>query len=263
MTASSLSSIRALILDIDGVLWRGDQPIGNLPAVFATIQLRGWQVRLATNNSTRLPEQYVEKLRSFGVESLQPGQVINSAHATAYYLHRRFPQGGPLYVIGEEGVRRALTAQGFFFSETEPLAVVAGMDRQLTFDMLERATLLIRAGAPFIATNPDRTFPMPYGLIPGAGAILAALETATDVKPFVVGKPSPEMYRLAIEQMGVTPQQTLGVGDRLETDVAGAQALGCHSGLVLSGVTTEAEARAWQPAPDWIAADLSALLDMI
>lgn len=263
MTDTSLSSVRALILDIDGVLWRGDQPIGDLPAVFETIQRRGLQVRLATNNSTRSAEQYVEKLQSFGVHSLRSEQVINSAHATAYYLHRRFPQGGPVYVIGEDGLRQALSAQGFFFSETGALAVVVGMDRQLTFDMLVRASLLIRSGSPFIATNPDRTFPMPFGLIPGAGAILAALEAATDVQPFVVGKPSPEMYRLAIEQMGVTPEQTLGVGDRLETDIAGAQALGCRTGLVLSGVTSEAQARLWQPAPDHIAANLGALLDMI
>jgi 4-nitrophenyl phosphatase len=123
--------------------------------------------------------------------------------------------------------------------------------------------LLIRSGMPFIGTNPDKTFPTPEGLVPGAGAILASVEAATSVQPIIVGKPSPEMYLVALERMGVYPASTVVVGDRLETDIAGGQQLGCKTGLVLSGVTGFQAARAWVPSPDWIEPDLTALLDRL
>jgi len=121
--------------------------------------------------------------------------------------------------------------------------------------------LLIRAGAPFIATNPDPTFPTPEGLVPGAGAIIAAIEAATGVEAEVIGKPNPGMYRVALQRLKAAPEETLVVGDRLETDIAGAQALGCRTALVLSGVTDEQRARQWDPAPDWIFPDLQTLLE--
>jgi 4-nitrophenyl phosphatase len=137
------------------------------------------------------------------------------------------------------------------------------MDRSLTYAKLRRATLLIRAGVPFLGTNPDRTFPTPEGLVPGAGAILAALEAATYRQPLIMGKPQPEIYRAALLRMGVSPSETLVVGDRPDTDIAGGQALGCFTALLLSGVTSEDCARAWQPPPDLIAADLSSLLTLL
>jgi 4-nitrophenyl phosphatase len=138
--------------------------------------------------------------------------------------------------------------------------VVAGMDRKLTYDKLRRATLLIRAGAPFIGTNPDKTFPVPEGLIPGAGSILAALETATGVTPLIMGKPSPAMYEVALMRLGTSPAETLVIGDRLETDIEGAQKIGCRTGLVLSGVTTAVQARLWKPQPDIIAENLESIV---
>jgi 4-nitrophenyl phosphatase len=123
--------------------------------------------------------------------------------------------------------------------------------------------MLIREGFPFLATNPDPTLPSPEGLIPGAGSILAALEAATGVKPVVIGKPQPEMYRLAIERMGSSVQETLVVGDRLETDIAGGQALGCPTAVVLTGASSEEEAWAWEPPPDIIASDLTNLVQLL
>ena len=136
------------------------------------------------------------------------------------------------------------------------------MDRQLTYDKLRMATLLIRAGAPFLATNYDVTFPTPEGLVPGAGAIVAAVETATSTKALVIGKPSPAMYQAAIERLGTTPTETLVVGDRLETDIAGGQALHCPTALVLSGVTNPEAARLWQPQPDVTVEDLTSLVNL-
>lgn len=257
-----LSAVRGFILDMDGVIWKADQPIGDLPWVFETIRRQGMKVVLATNNGTRTPEMYVEKLVSLGV-ALEPWQIVNSAQAAAHYLKQQLPDGGAVYVVGELGVVEALKDQGFDISETGAKAVVVGMDRGLTYDKLTRATLLIRAGAAFIATNPDRTFPTPGGLVPGAGAIVAAIEAATDIKPVVLGKPAPEMYKVALERMGLAPQEAIVVGDRLETDIAGAQPLECRTALVLSGVTTQEVALRWRPAPDVIAPDLTALVEAI
>jgi 4-nitrophenyl phosphatase len=253
--------IRGLILDMDGVLWLDTQAIGDLPVIFMRMAQQGLQVVLATNNATRTIEQYVEKVAGFGV-ALEPWQVVNSSQAAASYLQRRYPQGGSVFVLGMPALVETLAQAGFTHREKEVLAVVGSMDRTVSYEKLKTATLLIRAGAHFVATNTDRTFPTPEGLAPGAGALLAALEAATDVKPVVCGKPSPRMYEMAMERMGLRPEETLVVGDRAETDIAGAQELGCPCALVLSGVTSpaQAQAAAWQPAPDWIEADLEAVV---
>ena len=254
--------IKALILDMDGVLWRDDQSIGNLPSIFSEISRRNLKVTLATNNATLSVEQYLEKLGRFGV-SLQPKQIVNSSLAAAHYLTKRFPDKGNVYIVGEQGLFSTLEQHGFTHSEEGVLAVIGSLDRQLTFEKLRQATMIIRSGVPFIGTNPDRTFPTPNGLIPGAGTILAAIEAATSVQPVIVGKPSPEMYVVAIDRMNTLPEETLVVGDRLETDIIGAQQLGCLTALVLSGVTSREAAQVWSPPPDYIAEDLTALLSAL
>ena len=259
ITKFDLSTIKALILDLDGVLWRANEPIGDLAAIFRGIEGRGWKVVLATNNATHTIEQYVERMASFGV-GIQPWQVVHSGIAAARHLVELFPDGGPVYVMGEQGVVQALGEHGFFPAEEDVIAVVVGMDRKLSYDRLRKATLFIRAGLPFIATNPDRTFPTPEGLVPGAGAILAALEAASYVTPYIAGKPAPEMYKIAMERLGVIPEEVLVVGDRPETDIAGAQALGCRTALVLSGVVNNEEAELWKPPPDIICANLATIV---
>ena len=255
-----MENIRALLLDMDGVLWRGPQPIGDLPAIFNEITSRNWKVILATNNATASIKQYLEKIRSFGVY-LESWQVINSSQAAARYLSRLHPHGGSVFIIGEEGLSQILAQVGFTQSDESPLAVVVGMDRNLTYQKLARATLLIRSGVPFIATNTDRTFPIPEGLVPGAGSIVAALETASDIQAVVVGKPAPEMYLAALERLGTSIPETLVVGDRLETDIAGGQAAGMPVALVLSGVSTRKQGEAWKPVVDAIAEDLAGLVE--
>ena len=255
------SSIEALILDMDGVLWRGNESIGNLKSIFAQIDRIGWKVIFATNNASRTIQQYVDVLLSFGVTA-EAWQIINSATAATYYLTNQFPGGGPVYIIGEQGIIEACRQHGFYQSDSGALAVVVGIDRNLTYEKLKTATLLLRSGVPFIGTNPDRTFPTPQGLVPGAGSILAALTAASDVTPIIVGKPEPTMYRIALERLNISPERALVVGDRPETDIAGAQLIGCHTALVLSGVTTADQANAWHPAPDIIADDLKSIIQM-
>ncbi len=196
------------------------------------------------------------------MSGLTPGQVVNSAIALGHLLRKCFPQGGPVYILGEQGVVDTLAEYGFYYAEEAPLAVVVGMDRKVNYEKLTRATLLIRAGVPFYATNSDKTFPTPQGLAPGAGAIIAAVEAATDVHPIYGGKPQPTMLQVALERLGTTAEQTLAVGDRLETDILGGYLAGCRTALVLSGVATLQEAETFSPKPDIIANDLAQLVGM-
>jgi HAD superfamily hydrolase (TIGR01457 family) len=257
------AKIKAMILDMDGVLWRADQPLLDMPHFFGALKALGLPVVFATNNGTRSVAQYVERLAGFGV-LVEPWQVVNSAIATADYLSKQFPQGGPVFVVGEDGVIQALADRGFTLArDEEPLAVIAGMDRAMTYDKLAKAALLIRAGKPFIGTNPDVTFPMPYGLVPGAGATLSYLEAATSIHPTIIGKPEPYLYRFSIERLGTRPEETLAVGDRLETDILGGQRVGCPTVLVLSGVTSPAQVKEWQPKPNLVLQNLADLLPIL
>jgi 4-nitrophenyl phosphatase len=255
-------NIKALILDMDGVLWRGPEPIGNLPDVFERIFQLGLKTILATNNSTRTVDQFIDKLGEFGVE-LNRWQVITSSQAAVTYLMNKYPDGGPVYMIGEKGLSQALKNNEFYMDESSAKAVIIGMDSKLTYGKLKKATLLIRSGADFIGTNPDRTFPSPEGLVPGAGSIIASLEAATDINPVITGKPEPEMYKQALSRLCTQPQETLVVGDRPETDIAGGQQLGCLTALVLSGVTSMDQAKAWEPKPDFITTELTDLISLL
>jgi 4-nitrophenyl phosphatase len=251
--------IRGLILDLDGVLWKDETPIVDAPQVFEKIRSSGMRFILATNNATRNVEQYQQKLARFGVK-VDASEIINSGMAVAFLLSQRFPSGGPVYIVGEDGVRTALQEKGFYPAEKDVIAVVAGWDRAINFAKLTQATLLIRSGVPFYGTNPDRTFPTPQGLIPGAGAILAAIEAATDIKPILGGKPAPAMMNLAMQRLQTSPAETLAIGDRLETDILGGANAGCRTALVLSGVATLKDLEYFQPKPDLVAEDLAHLI---
>ena len=249
------------------MLWKDSEPIGDLAAAFAAIRALGLRVSIATNNAMSSVEEYRLKLRGFGVE-LDPAQIITTAEATADTLLAAFPERGALYVVGESGVMRALAERGFEVltdpaGEADFVAVVAGIDREFSYAQLEKASALIRAGAPFYGTNPDPTFPTPAGLVPGAGAVLAAIATAAGCQPIVVGKPSPLLFAMAAKRMQLTAPDLLVVGDRLETDIRGGQAFGARTALVLSGVSRQADADAWKPAPTLVAPTLSDLLGVL
>jgi 4-nitrophenyl phosphatase len=248
---------------MDGVIWRSDTPIGDLAGIFARIEARGLKYVFATNNGTRTPEQYVERLAEFGVK-VKPSQVVTSALGVAYMLSHKYPKGTKVFMIGEDGIKVALEEKGFEVLSTDdaPAAkvVVMGIDRNITFDKMREATLLVRSGALFYATNPDKTFPTPRGEIPGAGAWISVITTATEVEPIIAGKPFPFMMELSLEILGTKKEETLVVGDRLETDIAAGQAVGCPCALVLSGVSTKEQADKWEPKIDVIADDLSTLV---
>lgn len=259
MRYKNLENVKALILDMDGVLWRESEAIGNLPEIFYRINRLGLNYILATNNATKTPQRYVQKLAGFGAK-IPAEKIVNSSMAVAHLLQKRFPSGGKVYIVGETGLVEALENAGFHQAEKDCVAVIASMDREISFEKLKRATLLIRSGVPFYATNPDRTYPTPEGLIPGAGSLIGSLEISTDVKPIIAGKPNPTLYEFALERLGTLPSETLVVGDRLETDIIGGQKLGCPTALVLSGIATCAEAENHQPPVDVIVPSLEDLL---
>ncbi len=254
---------QGLILDMDGVLWADSQALIDLPATFSRFKERNLAVTLATNNSTRTVEQYLEKLAGFGV-IVEPWQVITSALAVAELLAGRFPAETPLFAIGGEGLMQALKAKGFEILPVEKApeaeAVVFGIDRAINFEKMVEATLLVRAGKPFYATNADKTFPTPRGQIPGAGAWLSIITTASGIEPTIAGKPQTAMLQIALDRLGTPKETTYVIGDRLETDIAGGQALGCPTALVLTGIATREQGEAWRPKIDIIGESLWALV---
>jgi len=267
---------------MDGVLWKADAPIGNLPRIFDRIRERGLRFAFATNNGSRTIEQYVERMAGYGVQ-IENWQMVTSALAVAEMVDKTLtpsPLSGfaeapfgedkgtgrrAVFAIGEAGVMNALRAKGIETLSVEEAekaqAVVVGIDRQINFAKMTEATLLVRRGIPFYATNPDKTFPTPRGEIPGAGAWISVITTATDVEPIYAGKPAPFILELARERLGTENYETLVVGDRLETDIAGGQAAGMPVALVLSGVSTREEGEAWSPVVNMIADDLERLVE--
>lgn len=262
MITDHFPEIQGLIIDMDGVLWRDTQPIGDLPAIFNHISALGLKVILATNNATRTIDEYHHKLRNFGVE-LEAWQVINSAEAVGIDLQNRYPDGADVFVVGAPSLKATLEAHGFrVLSEEDAKAdvVVASMDFSLTYDKLRHASLLIQNGSFFVGTNPDATLPTPQGFIPGSGTVIGALEIASGQKARIIGKPQPALYEIALTRLQTAPDRTLAIGDRLETDIAGGQAAGTCTALVLSGASSIEQAQRYHPRPDLIAKDLSELL---
>jgi 4-nitrophenyl phosphatase len=250
-----LRSIENLIIDMDGVLYRGDEAIPGAKEFFAFLRERPIGFVLATNNSTRTAQQYVDKLARMGMK-VTLSEILTSSQATAMYLETLAPPGTKVYVIGEEGLETAVRERGYMISEDGAEFVVVGMDRRLTYEKLKVATLLIRGGARFIGSNPDKTLPTEAGFIPGAGAMQAALEASTDVAPTIVGKPERTIFELALAKLGSRKEDTAIVGDRLDTDVLGGYNAGLMTILVLSGATNRQDVDSALVRPDLVFEDV-------
>ena len=253
-----LEEVTHLVIDMDGVLYRSDSPLPGLHAFFAFLRERSLPFILATNNSTRTPREYVEKLARMGVR-VAPEEILNSGQATARVLGGEYPPGTRAHVFGSPALWEAMAAEGFVLADENVELVVASMDRDVTYEKLKRATLLIRGGAHFVATNLDPTYPADEGLLPGTGALIAALQAASGVEPRVIGKPEPTMFQLAMAQMSARPETTATIGDRVDTDILGGQRAGLITICVLSGSSSRAEAEAF--SPDFIFRGIPDLLE--
>jgi 4-nitrophenyl phosphatase len=254
----SFRDVRHLLIDLDGVLYVGDESLVGAQELIDRLRRSGITFRLVTNNATRTPAQYVAKLAAMGIRVAED-EVFTSALATALFLRK---QRGvqTAYIIGEQGLLQALQGDGLVLEDERPDWVIVGLDRRLTYEKLTTAAIAIRNGARFVGTNPDRSLPTERGLAPGNGAILAALTAATGVQPTVIGKPEPLMLELAMSQLGGTLEDTVMLGDRLDTDIQGAQALGIPSILVLTGVSTRADLESSRVQPSLVVDDLADLL---
>lgn len=238
-----MNNIKNLILDMDGVLWRGNEPMPGLAHFFDTLRQHGIGFVMATNNASKTPQQYVAKLAQFGV-SVSEAQIFTSAEATGDYLQRTYEPGVKAFVVGDVGLVTAVQSRHFQLLSVDEVMggetavfVVAGFNPNAVYAQMAAGALLIQKGAHFIGTNPDLTFPSEYGPLPGAGSFLAFLQAATGVEPVVIGKPGPLIFQMAMAKLGGTPQNTAMVGDRLETDIAGGKAAGIQTILVLSGIS--------------------------
>lgn len=258
-------TIRGVILDMDGVLWHGDTPLPGLAELFRALTRLELPFVLATNNATKTAAQYVRKLARLGVQ-VRPDQVLTSPGATVGYLGERFPKGTKVYAVGEVGLHQTLLEAGFVVigpdevraGETATVVVGGLTTTSLSYDLLATASLLVRRGAGFVATNYDLTYPSEVGELPGAGAVLSVIASATGVRPTVVGKPYPTMFKEAVRRLGTRPEDTLMVGDRLETDIEGAAAAGLKTALVLTGVSGREDIGTL--SPDYVLDDLHAVV---
>jgi 4-nitrophenyl phosphatase len=263
-----LDRFETLLIDGDGVLWRGDRAMPGLDRFFDIVRLRGMNWALLTNNNTRTVGEYLAKLAGLGIKA-NAGQIFSSSTATATYLKKRYGPGAPVHAVGMSGVIETLQDAGFLvsFGEEMPdhdvVAVAAGMDRGLTFDKAKVATRLILGGAEFVATNTDGTFPTPDGLSPGTGMVIGALKGTTSINPTVIGKPEKAIFEAALEALSADKVTTAMIGDRLETDILGAQRLGIPTIGVLSGVTTREEMAESEIQPDVVFESIAELTEVL
>lgn len=255
-----LSEIQHLLIDMDGVLYRGQTALPGGADLIRFLEEHAIRYLLVTNNSTLTQAQFVARLRRMGIE-VHEDAVMTSAVATAEYLAELASPGTRVNVIGEEGLLSALKGHGFQFAGRDADFVVCGWDRQLTFEKLKTACLAIRAGATFIGTNPDKTYPLEDAIIPGNGSALAYLVAATDVEPIVVGKPEPIIIEQCLRVLGARHAGTAILGDRLDTDILGGHRAGIATLMVLTGISSKEEAAVFEAPPDAIFSDLSALID--
>lgn len=261
MTETLLDRHDAVLFDLDGTVYHGTRPIPAAAEAIAHVRERGGNVRFVTNNAAKSPEAVAEHLVRVGVAA-QTAEVSTSAQAAAALLRERLPAGAVVLVVGTASLEAEVRAVGLRPTRQygpEIAAVVQGHSPDTCWSDLAEACLAVRAGAWWVACNLDTTLPAERGQLPGNGSMVAALRAATDCEPVVAGKPEAPLLRTAARSSGAT--SALVVGDRLDTDIAGAVAAGYRSLVVLTGVATAQRLLAAEPGerPDYLAADLTVL----
>lgn len=251
------------LLDLDGVVYIGAEAVPGAPEALGAVRAVGMRLAFVTNNAARTPEVVAQHLTDLGIDA-SPEEVVTSAQAAAHYLADRLPSGASVLVVGTTGLEAALRERGLVpvsRADADVAAVVQGYSPDLNWRQLAEGAVAINRGLPWVATNVDPTVPSPRGRLPGNGSLVAALRHATGAEPIVTGKPDPTMHRESVQRSGA--KNPIVVGDRLDTDVEGANAADCASLLVLTGVTSPAELLNAPPThrPTYISADLGGLLD--
>lgn len=259
-------AFKAYIFDLDGVIYRGEELQPEAAETIETLRSDARSVYFLTNNSTQSRAQYADKLDRLGIPT-EPCEIMTSAYAAALYLKNERPHNCHVYVVGESGLKDEITSAGSHIvmgGNRRPVDfVVVGLDRRFSYRRLFVAQQAIMGGARFVATNMDPTFPLEGGLLyPGGGAIVSAIETASGVKPLLIGKPETYTLEMVMSLADVKPEDTVIVGDRLDTDVLAGKKAGVYTVLILTGVTTKREAleASDEMKPDWIIRSLGELI---
>jgi HAD superfamily hydrolase (TIGR01457 family) len=265
--SSDWSSLKGVLIDLDGVVYTGRIPIPGAAGFLSEARRRGLKFLLVTNNSTTSPELVAERLHTMHIE-VAPDEILTSAQAAVGYVKLHAKPGARVRIVGEAGLRQEAEREGFVVvedGETTAEWVIAGLDRAFTYAKLAGATRDILRGAHFVATNIDALLPVEGGeVVPGAGTMIAAIQTATSVEPVVLGKPEPGLFEHGLRRLGgLAAHEVAMIGDRLDTDVDGGRRAGLRTILVLTGVTSPAQAAAVQPPPDAISPDLAGVARLV
>lgn len=273
MDRSGEPTLRLVIFDLDGVIYRGRHPVPGAAELVAGLREAGLLVRFATNNSMASRTMYVPRLVEMGIPT-EADEIVTSTSATIDHLAAHLPEVRSVMAVGAAGMLDELRASGFDATaagdavdsayDGGPLdrsydAVIAGLDPAFDFRRLAAATTAIRAGARFIATNADLRYPTPSGFLPGAGSIIAALRAAGGAEPLVIGKPEPGIFTAILERAGVGADEAVAIGDNPDADMVAAHRAGMQSILVLTGVADAALAATLEGErrPDQVARDPS------
>jgi 4-nitrophenyl phosphatase len=261
MQGEMAGKFKGLILDMDGVLYRGEQALPGAVKLFPTLRAKGISYILLTNNATMTAQDFTRKLARMGI-TVPPESILTSAAATADYLQKHYPEGGGVNILGEAGLVSYIKSMPNFRLEGwQPDFVVAGLDYHFNYDSLQRACSSIRHGAHFIATNADATIPIEGGeLWPGAGSIVAAISTCAGVEPVLIGKPNTYMAEMALEKLELDRTEVLCVGDRLETDILFGARAKMPTALVLTGVSSREDIAKAEAKPTYVFDNLPSLM---
>lgn len=227
--------ISAIISDLDGVTYRGDDPIESAVNAFQRWHEIGFPYAFVTNNSTKSAEEFADKLNGMGIPA-SPERIVTSSAVAADRLTTLVKPGSRVMVIGAVSLQRAVEQRGFEVTDENVSAVVAGLDRAFTFEKLAKAQTALMQGAQFIGTNPDHMLPHGEGFEPGAGSILKAIETASGVAPMIIGKPEPDLVKMALSILGSDPVSTYMLGDQIMTDIMAGHKAGIPTILVRTGI---------------------------
>ncbi len=250
-----MSAPKCFLLDMDGVLVRGRQPIPGAQAFITRLVETHTPFRVLTNNPLHTPRDLQHRLASEGLH-VPEENLFTSAMATAQFLAHQRPEG-TAFVIGESGLTHALHGVGYTLTSVRPDYVVLGETHAYNLEHITQAIRLVAAGARFIATNPDPTGPSEHGIIPACGSMAALIEKATGVRPYFVGKPNPLMMRRALNSLGAHSEDTVMVGDRMDTDIVAGMEAGMETILVLSGVTRPEDVERFPYRPTRILASVA------
>lgn len=245
-----MDAIQHYLTDMDGVIVRGSTLIPGAVEFVQRLKDKSIPFLILTNNSLYTPRDLQQRLSYMGLE-VPIDAIFTSALATAQFLHSQRPEG-KAFVIGESGLTTALHEVGYILTEHEPDYVVLGEVTTYSFERLTRAIRLINTGARFIATNPDAMGPGEGGIVPATGAVAALISAATHVKPYYVGKPNPLMMRMALRKLNAHSENSVMVGDRMDTDIISGLESGLRTILVLTGVTAREQVERFPYRPTWI-----------